>query len=147
MYQLPKMYKTLLGARFIVAINYCSTEPLSDTTPKLFKMIFNTVESQSQSFVIQAVRNSGLCKILFPIATKLNKINAQKKAKSISAFEFSMLYSTIPDKLLLKMLSEVINFVFKSKVRKRIGFSKTQIYWTSKGAGRRYFTKQTLINK
>ena len=115
------MDKTPLGARFIVASNYSSKKPLSDTTPKLFKMIFNTVESFCHSGCEKfwVVQNS------FPIATKLNKINAKKKAKSISAFEFSMLYTTIPDKLLLKMLSEVINFVFKSKVRKRIGFSKT----------------------
>ena len=47
---------------------------------------------------------------------------------------------------LLKVLSEVINFAFKSKVRKCIGLSKTSIYWTSKGAGRGYFIKQTLVN-
>ena len=44
------------------------------------------------------------------------------------------------------MLSEVINFVFESKVRKRIGFFKTSISWTPKRAGRRYFMKQTLAN-
>ena len=47
---------------------------------------------------------------------------------------------------LLKVLLEVINFAFKSKVRKCIGFSKTSVYWTSKDAERRYFTKQTLVN-
>ena len=44
------------------------------------------------------------------------------------------------------MLSEVNNFFFKSKIRKRIGFSKKSIYCTSKGARRRYFTKQALLN-
>ena len=72
---------------------------------------------------------------------------SRKKAKSVSAFEFSVFYTTIPDKLLLKVLSEVINFVFKSKVRKRTGFSKTYVYWTSKVAGKGYFTKQILVNK
>ena len=123
------MYKTPLGARFIVASDYCSTKSLSNTTPKLFKMIFNAVESfHHQSLCIQAVRHSGVYKILF----QLNKINVKKKAESISAFEFSILYITIPDKLLLKLLSEVVNFAFKSEVRKRIGLSKKYIYWTSK---------------
>ena len=44
------------------------------------------------------------------------------------------------------MLLEVINFVFKYKVRKRIDFSETYIYCISKGAERRYFTKQILVN-
>ena len=74
----------------------------------------------------------------------LNKINVKKKP--ISTFDCSTLYTTIRHRLLLKVLSEIINFAFKSKVRKRLGFSKTSIYWTSKGAGRRYFTKQTLVN-
>ena len=47
----------------------------------------------------------------------------------------------------LLTLGEVINFVFKSTVRKRIGFSKTSIYWTSKGSGRRYFSKEPFVNK
>ena len=82
----------------------------------------------------------------FAIVTKLNKMNVKKKAKSISTTDFSKLYTTIPHKVLLKVLSEVINFVFKFKSRKRIGFSKTSTYWISKGAGRRHFTKQTLVN-
>ena len=63
MYWLPKIYKTLVGVRFVVASYYCSTNPVSDTIPK---MIFNTVESfHKKVCFIQAVRNSGLCKILF----------------------------------------------------------------------------------
>ena len=125
LYWLPKMHKTPIGARFIVASNYCSTKPLSDTTSKLFKMILNTVESfHTQSFFHSGCEKFWVVQNSFPIATKLNKINVKKKAKSISAFEFRILYTTIPDKLLLKVLSEVINFVFKSKVRKRIGLSK-----------------------
>ena len=145
---LPKMHKTSIGARFIVASNYCSTKPLSDTTSKLFKIICNTVENfHNQSFFHSGCEKFQVTQSSFPIATKLININVKKKAKSILAFEFSISYTTIPHKLLLKVLSKVINFVFKSKVRKRIGFSKAYIYWTSQGAGRRYFTKQTLVNK
>ena len=122
------MYKTPLGARFIAASDYCSTKRLSDTTPKLFKMIFNTVESfHNQSFCHSSCEKFWVVQNSFPIAIKLNKINVKKKAKSISAFELSILSTTIPNKLLLKVLSEVINFVFKSKVSKRIGFSNTSL--------------------
>ena len=63
-----------------------------------------------------------------PLKCKINQ------AKSISTFDFSTLHTTIPHKLLLKVLSEVIKFVFKSKVTKRIAFSITPIYRTSKKA-------------
>ena len=41
-------------------------------------------------------------------------------------------------------MSEIIRFVFKSKVRSKIGFSASSIYWTSKGCGKRFFTERTL---
>ena len=60
------MYNTPIGARFIVASKNFSIKSLSDTTPKIFKMIFSTLESvYNKSFFIHAVKNSGLCKILF----------------------------------------------------------------------------------
>ena len=80
----------------------------------------------------------------FPIATMLNKINVKKK--SISALECSTFYTTTLDRLLIKVLSEVMSFVVKSKVRQHITFSKTSIYWTSQGVGRRYFTKHTHVH-
>ena len=56
------------------------------------------------------------------IAIKLNKINTIKKktkekknTKSISTFDFTTLYTTGPHKILIKVLSEVINFVFNPK--------------------------------
>ena len=147
MYWLPKMHKTPVGARFIVASYYCSTNPLSDTISKIFKMVFNTAESfHNKSFFYSRCKKFWFVQNSFLIDTKLNKINAKKKAKSISTFDFSTLYTTILHKLLLKVLSEIINFVFKPKVIKRIGFSKTVMYWTSEGTGRRYFTKQNLVN-
>ena len=45
MYWLPKMHKTLIGVRFIVASKNYSAKPLSDTISKIFKLIFNTLES------------------------------------------------------------------------------------------------------
>ena len=49
----------------------------------------------------------------------------QEKAKTTSTFTFTMLYTTIPHKLLFKILHEVVNFVFKSKTRSQLDFSKT----------------------
>ena len=147
MYWLPKMHKTLVGARLIVVSYYCSTNPLSDTISKIFIMVFNTVESfHNKSSFYSGCKKFWVVQNYFPIGTKLNKFNVKKKARSISTFYISILYTTILRKPLLKVLSEIINFVFKSKVRKRIDFCKTFTCCISKRAGRRYFTKQNLIN-
>ena len=108
-------------------------------------MTFNTVESfHKNGFFYLGCKKFWVAQNSFPIATMLNKINVKKK--SISTFECRTFYTTTLDKPLIKVLSEVISFVFKSKVIQHIGFSKTSIYWTFKGVGRSYFTKQTLFN-
>ena len=113
MYWLPKMHKTPVGNRFIVASFYCSTNPPSDTISQIFIMVFNTVESfHNKSFFYSGCKKFWVVQNYFPIGTKLNKINVKKKAKSISTFDFSTLHTTILHKRLLKVLSEIINFVF-----------------------------------
>ena len=80
MYWLPKMHKTPVGARFIVASYYCSTNPLSDTKSKIFVMVFNTVESfHNKSFFYSGCKKFWVVQNSFPIGTKLNKINVKKK--------------------------------------------------------------------
>ena len=121
---LRKIHKTPLSARFIVASCYCCTNPPFDTISKNFKMIFTTVESfHKKGFFYLDCKKFWVVQNSFPIATMLNKINVKKK--SISTFECSTFYTTTLDKLLIKVLSEVISFVFKSKIRQHIGFSKT----------------------
>ena len=99
-------------------------------------ILLNTIDTSFKKFWI--VENS------FPIVTKLKIIDTKKKAKGFLTFEFTTLYTTIPHNILIKVLSEVINFVFKLKTRSRNGFSKTSIYWASKDCGRRCFAKQKL---
>ena len=109
MYWLPKIHKTPVGARFIVASYYCSTNLFSDTISKNFKMIFNTVESfHKKGFFYLGCKKFWVVQNSFPIATMLNKINVKKK--SILTLECSTFYATTLDKLLIKVLSLVISF-------------------------------------
>ena len=75
---------------------------------------------------------------------KINKINAKSNAKNISTFDFSTLYTKIPHHLLINVLSEIIDFVFKGKAKHRIGFSNSSVYWTTKGKDKRFFTNSSL---
>ena len=81
----------------------------------------------------------------FPIVEQLDKINTKKNAKRISTFDFSTLYTTIPHDMLIDVLSHIIEFVFKSSQRNKIGFSPNSVYWTSRGKDKRFFTKNSLI--
>ena len=109
-------------------------------------MIFNHAESFHKNIYFTRFKKFWVVENSLLIVTKFNEIDTTKKAKRISTFDFTTLYTAIPHNLLIKVLSEVMNFVFKSKTPSRIGFSKTSIPWTSKGYARRYFTRQTLID-
>ena len=147
MYWIPKMHKSPVGARYIVASKTCSTKPITNVVSRVFKMIFTHVQSfHNKSKFYSNFKTFWVVENSFPIIDKLKQINSRKNAKSISTFDFSTLYTTIPHDLLTNVLSEIIKFVFKASIRKRIGFSPTSIYWTSKGAEKRYFTQQTLID-
>ena len=87
-YWLPKMHKTPIEARFVLASKNSSTKPLSDTTSKIL--------------VNQR-------KILFQLPLNF-KINIKKNAKSISTFDFGTLFTTTLHKLLFNVLSVVNNF-------------------------------------
>ena len=145
MYWIPKLHKTPIGARFIVASKTCATKPITEVISRIFKMIFTHIESfHNKSLFYSNHKKFWVVQNSFPVIEKMNKINSKRNAKNISTFDFSTLYTTLPHDLLIQVLSELIDFVFKSKVQKKIGFSETSVYWTSKGVGKRFFTHQTL---
>ena len=148
MYWMPKMHKSPVGFRFIVASKMCSTKPLTKVISRVFKLIYMHIESFHRKNKFYSHYNKfWVVQNTFPIIDRLNKLNSQKKAKSISTFDFSTLYTTIPHHLLVQILSELIEIVFDfyAKDKKyRLGFSNTSLYFTTRGTENRYFTKSSL---
>ena len=145
MYMSPKMHKSPIGFRFIVASKVCSTKPLTEVVSRVFKMLFNHVESfHRKSKFYSPFNKFWVVQNSFPVINHLNKINAKRKAKSISTFDFSTLYTSIPHNLLINVLCNIIDFVFQGRAKAKIGFSQTSVYWTNKGTQKRFFNKESL---
>ena len=148
MYWMPKMHKSHVGFRFIVASKLCSTKPLTKVVSRVFKLIFMHIESfHNKALFYSHYNHFWVVQNTFPIIDRLNKINSQKKAKSISTFDFSTLYTTIPHHLLVHILSELIDMVFDVYVKDKkykLGFSNTSLYFTTRGTENRYFTRSSL---
>ena len=89
---------------------------------------------------IQVTKQLRVVEAFFPIIEKLNR------PIKISLYNFRTFYTTISYNLLIKVLSEIINFVFKWKFPSKVGFSATSIYWASKGLAKRYFTENNLTD-
>ena len=145
MYWMPKLHKTPIEARFIIASRKCSTKPLSKAVSKVFKLIQSQMENfhEKSKFcnryrIFWVVQNSD------PIIKKLDKINSKKKAKNISTFHFSTLYTTLPHADLVKVLSGIVDFVLKGGRKTFILVNKFSAYWSNMPSGLINFSKLSL---
>ena len=149
-YWMPKMHYSPSRRRFIIASSNCSTKPLSALASKVFNHIFKQLKSfHAKSFFYSnynffwAIENSS------PFIAKLNAINESKGAKSISTYDFSTLYTTLPHLDLLRVLNELVDFAFDGKKlkenrRKRyLAIIGDNSYWTNKKSSNSY-TKETI---
>ena len=113
MYWTPKMHYSPSRARFIVASACCSTKPLSKTV----SIIFRKIQNQIQNFHDKAIFYSNynrfwVIKNSKPVLDRLQELNTKKRAKSISTFDFSTLYTKLPHKNLVEVLNSLVEFVF-----------------------------------
>ena len=151
MYWLPKMHYSPPRARFIVASSTCSTKPLSKVTSSIFKHIFNQVRNfhhKSQFYKnynrFWVIENSS------PIIDKLTRINEKKKAKDISTYDFSTLYTKLQHDDLIHNLNGIVDFAFsggnlkKDGNRKYLTVTKFSTFWSKKRKGNDSFTKQQI---
>ena len=132
MYWMPKMHYSPPRARFIVASSACSTKPLSKVASLIYKKIFNQVQSfhEKSKFYgnynrFWVIENSA------PVIEKISNLNNRKKAKSLSTYDFSTLYTKLPHDDLVKNLNRIVDFVFEGGNDKKDGNRK---YLTVQGS-------------
>ena len=145
MYWTPKMHYTPSRARFIVSSAVCSTKPLSRIVSNTFKHIFNQVRSfHAKSKFYRNYNFFWVIENSQPLIDKLDVINTRKKAKEVSTFDFSTLYTNLPHDDLLRVLNEIIDFAFDGGNRNYIGFNEYKVFWMKKRKGKKYFSKGRL---
>ena len=116
MYWLTKIHKTLIDARFIVASKNYSTRLCLMWLLRFSKWSLTILKVFiEKTCFTHALKSFWVAQNSFSVVPKLNKINIKKKAKSISTFDFTILYTIIPHNLVNKVL--FVTFIFKSKAR------------------------------
>ena len=147
---MPKMHYTPFRKRFIIASSMCSTKPLSSIISKAFKHIFH----QIRNFHLKSLfyKNYHLFWVIensFPIIEKLDSINKTRSAKNISTYDFSTLYTKLTHTDLIRVLHELIDFVFdaskfrSSKKKRFLTITDHGTYW-SNTASNNSFNKKSI---
>ena len=150
-YWMPKMHYTPCRKRFIIASAHCSTKPISKIISKIFKHIFNQIQSyHDKSFFYKNYNKFWVLQNSSPLLKKLDEINLKKKAKEISTFDFSTLYTKLPHDDLIRVLHKMIDFAFdggkfKAKgSRKYLTVFNSYCYWTNKSKGHNSFSRSGI---
>ena len=151
MYWMPKMHYSPPRARFIVASSSCSSKPLSKLASSIYKHIFN----QTRNFHEKSTFYSNYNRFWpiesnAPVIEKLLKVNERKKAKDISTYDFSTLYTKLPHDDLIDNLDKVVDFAFQGGKGKKDGNRKyltvcgRSTFWSKRKKGKNSFTKQQI---
>ena len=127
MYWIPKLHNPV-GSRFIIASKNCSTKPLSKAASNVFKLIYFQIENFHREFKFLSNYNKfWVLQNVDPVTENIDIVNRKKKAKSVTPYDFSTLYTTLPHDKLIKRFCNVIDFVFEGGNRKYIYISKNNV--------------------
>ena len=129
-YWLPKMHKNPIKFRFIIAAPTCSVKPLSKAVAAIFKQFYYQIEQYNKkSFFYSGVKTFWVIQNNEPVVESINKINKKRRAKSISTFDFSTLYTKIPHDKLIEVMNKMVDFCFQGDSHKVLSVSKSGCRW------------------
>ena len=119
MYWLPKMHYSPPRCRFIVASSSCSTKPLSRLASSVYKHIFNQVHNfHRKSTFYKNYNRFWVIQNSDPVIEKLTRLDKTKRARNISTYDFSTLYTKLPHEELIANLNEIVDFAFQGRNQK-----------------------------
>ena len=123
-YWLPKMHKTPIGSRFIIASKFCTVKELSKKVTAAFKLLYKAVECyHHKSQYFSGINSFWVIQNNSSVIDAINKLTKRNAAKSISTFDFSTLYTNIPHDKLIQTLNFVVDFAFKGRTQSKISIN------------------------
>ena len=103
MYWMPKTHKNPVKARFIIASPKSSIKPLARTITSIFRLFFRQIQTYNDKCgFFTGVNTFWVVQSNKPVTDAMNELNKQRKATSVSTFDFSTFYTKLPHNKLYK---------------------------------------------
>ena len=144
---IPKLHKTPVKFRFIIASKQCTTKTLSKDLSSIFSLFQRQIDTyHKKSHFYSGVKPYWIVQNRDPVLQAVRKSGDRKTAKCISSFDFSTLYTKIPHDKLIDVLNKIIDFVFKGGTRERISIHSSRVAsWVSNvKESSSYYTKDSI---
>ena len=149
LYITPKQHKSPIGFRFITSGYNCSLQQLSKQLSICLKSMLHSAKNYSKYHNKFHNRNDFyIIDDHTPVINFIAANNPQSGRKSISTFDFSTLYTSIPHQQLKDNLCKFVNKVFEFKNKTFIipnSFNKKAYFSNSKSNKNVAFSKEDLI--
>ena len=149
LYITPKQHKNPIGFRFITAGYNCSLQQLSKQLSICLKSMLHSAKNHSQYQNKFHTRNDFyIIDNNVPVLDFIASNNIQDGHKSISTFDFSTLYTSIPHQQLKDNLCKFVNKVFEFKNKTFIipnSFNKRAYFSDGISSNKLAFSKDDLI--
>ena len=134
-YWLPKLHKRPYKARFIANSSSCTTTELSKLLTSCLTVVKNHVIRYCEKVYERSGKNS-----FWSIKNSVEVLNKLKsrgfRATSLSTYDFSTLYYTLPHNLIKEKLINLIEWTFKREGSPYIACNDRQAFFTSEDTKR-----------
>ena len=146
MYWIPKLHKNSINFRFIIASPVCSIKRLSKYITSTLKLFYEKVERcYTKGKLWSGIKTFLTIQNTYPGISSINKPSKRKTAKSMSTFDFSTLYTKIPQDKLLYALNETTDLAFKGGTRDYVTVYNSGAFWSrSKSQTKRSYSLQEI---
>ena len=125
-YWMPKLHKSPVKFRFIIASKKCTTKMLSKNLSSIFSLFLKKVEKYHRmAHFFSGIKSNWILQNREPVIEAVNKSRVRCSAKCVSSFDFSTLYTKIPHDKLLDVLTKIIDFAFRGGTRNKISVHRS----------------------
>ena len=130
-YWISKHHKNPTSERYIISGKFCSTKFISKKLSFILKLVQKTLRYHYQyTCKFKNTSSFWITKNSLNVHESLRKINFRNKAKSISTFDFSTLYTSIPHDKLIDFVTNAIDDSFTISKKEYIKVTAYKATWT-----------------
>ena len=141
------MHKTPIKFRFIIGDRKSIFKQLAQRLVKILKLIMKIHKKYSEKIKLcTGIERYWIIENSAQVLQDIHEINTRKSARNIANFDFSTLYTKIPQEDLKEKLKSVVEKGFKGGQNQFITINKNSANWGGKDIGKDTVNKEMIFS-
>ena len=129
---LIKMHKTPVKFRFIIGSRFGLIKPAAKTLVQILKLVMKSHRNYCNKILFYSgVQRYWIVENNDQVLKNMNELSDRRSARNIQMFDFSNMYTKIPQEDLKEKLKILVDMAFKGGTNQFIRVSKNSAHWNS----------------